>query len=196
VRVTRSRHEVVPATAHGQPVVPLARTMVDLAQHLDEQEIAGCLYDVIRRQQVSAAEVAAEVEGLRTGVAGLGRLRRVLDSFDPAYDSMVEAVAAAELRAAGIHLTPQVEVWDGPFLVARIDLADEELKFGLEIDGFAYHGTRVAQRRDRSRDRTLHALGWTISRVDALDVLERMPVVVADVARVRARLAAERRRAS
>ena len=193
VRVTRSRISTPIATAHGQPVVPAARTLLDLAAHLDEREILGALYDSVRRGITTIEAVTAECELVASGLAGLGRMRRAVEKFSPQFESMVETAAAGGFLDGGIPLAPQVEIWDGPFLVARLDFADEWLRFGVEIDGYRYHGTRDAQRRDRARDRRLHALGWTISRFDATDVLDRLPKVVAEVRRIRSALLERRR---
>ena len=194
VQVTRSRHSVQPVIAHGQPVVPPARTVVDLAGRLSEQALSGLLYDVTRRRVVTIDDVAATAEAIGGGLPGLKSMRRVLASFDPAFEAMVEARVAAGLAQAGLILTPQFEVWDGPFLVARHDLADEELLLGVEIDGYRHHSSRDAQKRDRTRDRRSSGLGWTILRFDASDALNRLDVVVRDVIVVRDRLLTQRRR--
>jgi very-short-patch-repair endonuclease len=188
VRVTRSRHPVTPVMAHGQPCVPPARTVVDLSSALSERALAGLLYDVVRRKFVSADAVSAEAESVGGGLAGLKRLRKVLATFDPQFEAMVEARVGDALVAAGFAYQPQVEVWDGPFLLARLDLADESVAHGVEVDGFRYHSSREAQAHDRRRDRRLQALGWTISRFDASDALDRLPAVVRDVAAVHNRL--------
>src|SRR3954453_23914294 len=192
-RVTRSRHEVEPVLVHGQPVTPVARTVVDLAGRIDQAQLAGVLYDVMRRRVVTAEQVGAAAEAIGGGLAGLKRLRAVLATLDPAHEAMVEALVSDALAEAGIPLVPQVEVWDGPLLVARLDLADEQLMLGVEVDGFRYHGSREAQMHDRARDRLLRGLGWTVVRFDAVDAMHRPAVVVRDVIVVRNRLAAERR---
>jgi very-short-patch-repair endonuclease len=192
VRVTRSRHEVEPVFAYGQPVVPPARTVVDLAGRLDERAISGLLYDVTRRRVLSIDQVVATAESIGGGLAGLKTLRKALVGFDPAFEAMVEAHVAAALAEAGLTFTPQFEVRDGPFLIARLDLADEELKLAVEIDGYRYHSSREAQRRDRTRDRRTRVFGWTILRFDAVDALERLPALVREVVAVRNQLLVER----
>ena len=180
--------------AYGQPVVPPARTIVDVAGSLDVDALTGLLYDVTRRGIVTVEEVAAEAEALGGGAKGLRVVRDVLAKFDPAYEAMVEAMVGEALSVAGLLLAPQFEVWDGPFLTARLDFADEELKLGVEVDGFRYHGSREAQRRDRARDRILRALGWTIIRVDASEVMGAMSRVVAEILAVHRQLMLEQRR--
>lgn len=111
--VTRSRHMPREAcVAHDQPVMPPARIIVDLAQVLDRGRLRGVLYDVVRRGVVTVEQVAAEAEGLG-GRAGLSLLREVLEEFDPAFESVLEAEADRHFAVAGLKLEPQVEIWDG-----------------------------------------------------------------------------------
>jgi hypothetical protein len=50
----------------------------------------------------------------------------------------------------------------------------------VETDGHEHHGTRAAFERDRARDQTLTAAGWTVLRFTYLQVLEE-PARVRDV---------------
>lgn len=192
VEVMRTRHYVEPILVHGYRTIPAARTMVDLAQVLDADALAGALYDGLRREALDIDDVVIAASALPPNRPGLRLLADVLATFDPAFEMMVEAKVGHGCARAGLALTPQVEVCDGVFLVARIDLADEELKLGIEIDGAASHGKRWQQRRDRQRDRKLRQCGWTIIRFDASDVLNRLDDVVAEILAVRARLIRER----
>jgi very-short-patch-repair endonuclease len=68
-------------------------------------------------------------------------------------------------------------------VIARLDLADRELRLGVEADGAAYHRGRAAQ--DRARDlRT----GWTIERVTWFQVRCQPEQVLARVLRTAAAL--------
>jgi very-short-patch-repair endonuclease len=60
-----------------------------------------------------------------------------------------------------------------------VDLAWPELRLCVEFDGWKTHGTREAFARDRSRDRELFPLGWTVLRYTWDDVV-RDPEVVVD----------------
>ncbi len=196
VKVVRTRHPVEPTRVWGHPVLPPARTLVDLAALLDQEELTGLMYDLVRRDVLTVDNVAAEAESIGGGRAGLGRLRRVMERFDPAFEMMVEASVGQALARAGVHMVAQYEIWDGPFLVARVDLADPHLRHAVEIDGFGAHSTRAQQRWDRTRDRLTQKLGWTTSRFDAVDTMRRLDDVVRDVLDVRTRLLHERRTAS
>jgi very-short-patch-repair endonuclease len=195
VKVVRTRHLVTPQYAFGHPVTPPPRMFVDLAGVLDAAAWVGTLYDAVRRSQVSVSAILAEADLIGGGRRGLNMLRRESASFDPAFEMMVEAKVGLALESAGVSMTPQHELWDGPFLVARFDLADAELLHAVEIDGFAAHSTRAQQRRDRVRDRGTSKRGWTTSRFDATEALRDLDGVVRDVLDVRARLKLSRRQA-
>jgi hypothetical protein len=191
--VTRSRRLLGwVGSTRGQPVTTLPRTIVDLAQVLDEPELSGALYDVVRREPAIVDRALAAAEGMG-GRAGISMLRRVATSFDPTYESAAEARVGVAFAEAGILLTPQVEVWDGWRLVARLDFADEDLLLDVEIDGDRSHGTPAAQIRDRQRDRELRRLGWTVLRFPAADTHTRLRGIVAEVAEHQRALRAHRR---
>ena len=168
--ITRSRRvDGFTTTVQGQPTMQAARTVVDLAQVLDRDALRRVLYDAVGRQIVTAAHVLTAAEDFG-GRAGVALLRQVVDEFEEAFDSALEAEADRRFRAAGLAFDRQVEVWDDGFLIARLDFADEQLRMGIEIDGARYHASRDAQYRDRRRDRELRRLGWEIARFATDDV--------------------------
>ena len=170
--VKRTRNFPSPRRAYGYPVTPPARTVVDLAALLDTYQMRKVLYDVTCRGALTVQQILGVAEGMG-GRTGVRSLRRVLQEFDPALESILEDDAARHFAAAGIALEPQVEVWDGGFLVARLDFADRRRKLAIEIDGFRWHEGRAAQTRDRRRDRELRRLGWTVLRFTTDDVRQR-----------------------
>jgi very-short-patch-repair endonuclease len=52
----------------------------------------------------------------------------------------------------------------------RIDFAIPELKFGIEIDGLAYHNGQDSFMKDRSRQREIESQGWRIVRFAAKEI--------------------------
>lgn len=191
VVLSRSRHiDGFTTMLRGQPAMNLPRTLVDLAQVLDEEAMRRSLYDVSRRTPDVVERVLACAEGLG-GRPGLGMLHRVIDEFDPLFESGLEHEADGHLSAAGVTLVPQYEVWDEGILLARLDFADPDLLVGIEIDGHRAHAGRAAMLRDRRRDRELSRRGWTILRCTTDDVRRTPRQFVRDV---RAQLEAARAR--
>ena len=54
----------------------------------------------------------------------------------------------------------------------------------VEVDGYAYHGNRAAFERDRRKDATLTAAGYTVIRVTWRQIKEEPLAVVALIARL------------
>lgn len=94
----------------------------------------------------------------------------MLDGFDPAAESIVEADAGRVFCAADLELEQQVEICDGASMIARLDFADRKRKIAVEIDGLSFHSGYDALTNDRRRDRLLQRVGWTVLRFTADDV--------------------------
>lgn len=66
----------------------------------------------------------------------------------------------------------------------EIDCVWRPQRVGLELDGFAAHGTRAGLEDDRERDRILQAAGWCIPRATWRHLHERPEAVGADLRRL------------
>ncbi|MGI8628207.1 MAG: DUF559 domain-containing protein, partial [Geodermatophilaceae bacterium] len=53
---------------------------------------------------------------------------------------------------------------DLPGRPVYLDAALPDVKLGIELDGAAFHGDRMARERDIARDAALAAAGWLILR--------------------------------
>jgi hypothetical protein len=112
----------------------------------------------------------AEVEALAVshpGVRALRRLRAVLPLVDGGAESPQETVARLALVDAGLPAPrTQVKVFDewGAF-VARLDLAYEGVKVGIEYDGPQHWTDPAVRQRDIDKQFELTELGWNVIRV-------------------------------
>ncbi len=179
--VARTRDLPTPVLCAGWPATPPGRTVFDLAKTLPPAELAATIHGALRSSVLDLEELTALADTMTGGHAGARALRSVLAAYDVGAESAAEAYGQRLLRRAGITLTAQVEVWDGPFLVARLDLADEKLKVAVEIDG-PHHQLGSHPSRDRRRDRHLVALGWLVLRFTTEDLYARPRAFVAEVA--------------
>lgn len=68
-------------------------------------------------------------------------------------------------------------------------MAFPELRFAIEVDGWAFHSDRDRFVRDRMRERAHVAEGWTIVEVTWDDLLRRPEQVLDEIRRTLARLA-------
>jgi hypothetical protein len=186
-RADLGEHEVI--TVGVLPVTTAPRTAIDLAgadTETGELEAVAALDSALRLGQVTLDE-------LRSALRSRGRMPRstcvaaqqVLDLLDTSSGSAPESVARVHFRRAGLDMPccQYVVQADGRFL-ARVDFAWPEARLVVEVDGFAWHGSKAAFQRDSARQRRLQRAGWTVLRFTAEDVLDRPEEMLADVSAV------------
>ena len=109
-------------------------------------------------------------------------MRRLLAQRSPGeavLDSTLETRFLRLLRGARLPLPePGYEV--GPY---RLDFAYPEIRLGIELDGYAFHSSKVAWERDLRRQNELLALGWILLRFTWTDVTQRGEAVIAEIRR-------------
>jgi len=104
------------------------------------------------------------LEYARKGEQALVRDDEVTNTLD--FDSQFEEAVYDALEAEGYDVVSQVQSSS-----YSIDLAikhpEQPGKFilGIECDGAAYHSSKTARDRDRTRQMVLEELGWTIHRI-------------------------------
>lgn len=155
---------------HGLPVLSPLRTLVDLTRVLEHDALVCALDDALRRGLVMPEQLLAVVAD-RVGRPGTARLRSAVAVADGRAESPLETLTRLLLLPVLPGLVPQVRVLDRACrIVARVDLGDEELRFGVEADGAAYHGGGAAWAADRRREQRLAEHGWSLERVTWADV--------------------------
>lgn len=82
---------------------------------------------------------------------GAVRARRWLTLADPGAGSPAETVARLRMRDAGLHPESQARILTPTGRLLRPDFFFRGEGVVVEIEGFAYHGTREAHRRDLAR---------------------------------------------
>jgi hypothetical protein len=165
------------------------RTAVDCARLLPF-EAAVCLLDAgLHRSRFTTHDLAEAVR-VRQGWPGVRRLAAAIASADGRSESPAESLARLALLPAVPGLVPQVRVRDERGrVVARLDLGDDELLLGVEVDGKRGHAGAQMVAKDRQRDRRTEALGWRVERCTWHELRARREDVVGRVlhqARLRA----------
>ena len=97
----------------------------------------------------------------------------------------------ALLRRAGLtgwSVNLPVPLSDGRRAIA--DIAFPEVRFALEIDGWAFHVDRERFVGGRRRKRELVAMGWTVAEVTWADLVERPDEVIDQIRRILLHLSA------
>src|SRR3954454_5987483 len=148
-----------------------------IAAHSTSDVTRDVVHHALRRRQVTLHELIAQ---LGRGLSGATRLRDLLEEVAPGYQVMWERRLHRALLKAGVRLKPQTKVVAPDGRTAYLDLGDEELRFGVEIDGFLNHMARFAA--DRKRTRLLAVeLDWTIAQYAVEELAASMERAVAEI---------------
>jgi predicted transcriptional regulator of viral defense system len=168
-------------TVDGIPCTTLPRTLLDLAEVVDERAVEKAVNqaEVLRKFDLRTVE---EVLSRAAGRRGAAVLKRVLANYDgPTLTNReLEERFLALCRRASVP-GPEVNGWisldDG--IAFQVDFIWRAERLAVETDGWGSHGTRQAFENDRRRDRRLSLAGWTIVRFTWRDV-ERGPAEVTE----------------
>ena len=157
-------------TVHrGIPVTTPIRTLLDLASVLSLGALASAFEQAQVLLRVPPAPVAAEVLS-RPRQRGNAKLRRILaGAVDPAAVRSVLELRFLRMCASHGIPRPQVNVrigaWTPDFLWPDRGLV-------VETDGYEFHRTAAARRRDALKDEFLRSVGLDVVRLTWADVAE------------------------
>ncbi len=152
---------------NGIPATTPVRTAFDLGRHIRSTTAAVQRLDALANAtDVKRVDVEAMI-ATHAGARGTPRLLRALPLVDGGAESPQETVARLVLIEGGLP-APQTQfrVVDeyGQF-VARLDMAYETAKVGMEYDGQQHWTDPAVRQRDIDKQFALNELGWLIIRV-------------------------------
>jgi hypothetical protein len=136
---------------HGVRVTSPVRTAWDLGRNRWTDRSLAALDQMLRLGVFSKEELVAGVERFRGA-----RWVRVLRVMVPLADGRAESPPESVLRLRWLEVLmflprPQLEVWQGGDFLARLDLGNEEWRYGAEYDGAEWHSSPDRQAHDRAR---------------------------------------------
>jgi hypothetical protein len=159
------------------------RTAFELGRHTPQLLAAVQRLDALANATgVTAAEVEA-VAGAHPGARGLKRLRALLPLVDGGAESPQETAARLALIDGGLPAPrTQFEVFGeyGEF-IARLDMAYDEVRVGIEYDGAQHWTDPGVRQRDIDKQFELTRLDWFVIRVSRDLLWYRRPTYVARV---------------
>lgn len=151
----------------GMAVTSAARTLLDLAGRADvSTELLRRMVDDCAIRRLCTVDDILQCVERADARRGRRRLLSLLDARVQA-DSHLEARWLRRLKRAGFP--PPIVGYQLSVRrrVLVLDMAWPDHRVGIEVDGWAPHGTRSAFDRDRLRDLAAVRAGWTILRVTA-----------------------------
>jgi hypothetical protein len=173
---TADRH-----TIERIPVTVLPVTLVQLHSrgHASGQALDSALRSGFSPRWMLEHFIRWQLPNLPAATALLQMLEERVDGRLPR--SWFQRLGKMAFAAEGHVLVDEHPVFDAKGKhIADLDLADVELKVGVECQSWEHHGSPSAQQRDLRRKRSLRALGWEIVDVWWSD-LERIDEVLADL---------------
>lgn len=144
----------------GIPVTNPARTVLDLAEALDDAALARAVNEAQIKCRVSLAELSHLLDAA-PGRRGAARLKPLIA---PATAPTRSAFEDAFLAFAERHGLPRPEV-NQQIAAHEVDMLWPAERVVVELDGFAFHRHRGPFERDRDRDADLVAAGYAVIRI-------------------------------
>ena len=177
LRTCRSRVWADETTvSRGIPVTTVARTLVDVAAALTDDELARACHEAGVRYGTTPAQVNA-VLARRPNTPGAGQLRAILRGETHVTLSRLERRFLRLLRDAGLPL-PET---NRPAGGRRVDCRWPDLRLTIELDSYRYHASRHAWEHDRIREREARARGDDFRRFTWGDVFERPEILLGEL---------------
>jgi very-short-patch-repair endonuclease len=182
--IHRSRliHDEDRAAVRGIPVTSVARTLVDLADVLSEEQLAKAVHEAEVQREFDLQAIDRVLARL-PGRPGRHRLRRVLVAYRPEPQFLRSEAERRLKRLCENHSLPQPQfnLWVAGY---ELDAYWPDVGVAVEIDGARAHHTRKAFQEDRARDRSLAAQGIRVVRITWLDLHDE-PALAAELRAIR-----------
>ena len=179
IRLHRTRRLEV-MTRDRVPVTTPARTLLDLAAHLDHRSLARAIEEARLQRLTTPAELVS-LNARSSGRRGVKALAAALaDGHEPSMTrSEAERTFLRLMRAARLP-TPETNVRIAGY---EVDFLWRAQRLVVEVDGFAFHSSREAFERDRRKDAELQAAGLTVTRVTYRQITREQLALVTIIAR-------------
>jgi very-short-patch-repair endonuclease len=175
-------------TRDGIPVTTVARTLLDLAACVPAAELERAAAAAEARRLADHASLGALVERY-PGRRGIRAARWLVGEAGASGEtkSALEERFLRLLDRAGLQRPRLNATLEAGGRLMEVDCLWADRRLVVELDGRAFHESRVGFDRDRDRDRVLAAAGWTVIRVTWRSLDRDRRAVVADLRTLLAR---------
>ena len=174
-RRCRNIDPVEMATYRGIPITTVPRTLLDLAAHLTEVELARAAHEAWVRHRTRASYVLAALQR-HPRAKGARKLRAVMCGDVNVTLSRLERSFLRAMSDADIELPETNQHVDGKYVDCRW-----RGRLTVELDSYAFHNTRHAWEQHHQRRRAARARGEEFRTFTWWDVTEGREAMVDDV---------------
>jgi hypothetical protein len=163
VGVVVHRREGAPLTSYrGRRLTTPAWTAVEVARSLRRPRALATLDAALRSQTVDRRELLAAAE-VQAGRRGIVTVRDFIPVARPEAESPMESEARLVMLDGGLpEPLLQYEIVDRDGRLWRVDFAWPDRRVAVEYDGFDWHSSPEALRRDRQKRAALEEIDWRI----------------------------------
>lgn len=165
----------------GIRTTTVERTIRDLAASLSARELKRAIEEAQVRRKLDHSSLADAVDRAY-GRRGAAALRAAAHAVSGRTDAITRSEAERRLMdliVAAALPRPRTNTRVGRF---EVDAFWPRERLVVEVDGFAFHGSRAAFERDRVRDAELTARGLRVIRVTWRQIVDEPEAVVARIA--------------
>jgi hypothetical protein len=162
--VHRTRH--LPASdctfVDDIPVTTVERTLLDLARVSGPGQLERWFDEAARLGLIDLRRLRA-VSSAKPGWAGVGRLRELIESWDPTIASSRSRLELKFVQLCERASIPKPEV-NSRLAGYEVDMVWRSRRVAVEVDSYRFHGDRQAFEKDRARDADLALAGFRVLR--------------------------------
>ena len=173
------RRDGAPLTSYrGRRLTTPGWTAVEVARNLRRPRALATLDAALRSQMCDRRDLfaAAKAQAGRRGIVGV---RDLIPKARPEAESPMESEARLAMLDGGLpEPVLQYEIVDRDGHLWRVDFAWPDRRVAVEYDGFGWHSSPEALRRDRQKRAALEEIDWRIVSIVSDDVRRHRDVMI------------------
>lgn len=168
-----------PLTSYrGRRLTTPAWTAVEVARSLRRPRALATLDAALRSQTCDRTDLLAAAKA-QAGRRGIVTVRHLVEWARPGAESPMESEARLAMLDGGIpEPLLQYEIVDRDGRLWRVDFAWPDRRVAVEYDGFDWHSSPEALRRDRQKRAAIEEIGWRVLSIVSDDVRGHRDVMV------------------
>lgn len=173
------RRDGAPLTSYrGRRLTAPGWTAVEVARSLRRPRALATLDAALRSQTCDRRDLQAAAKA-QAGRRGIVTVRDLIPKARPEAESPMESEARLVMLDGGLpEPLLQYEIVDRDGRLWRVDFAWPDRRVAVEYDGFDWHSSPEALRRDRQKRAALEEIDWRVVSIVSDDVRRHRDVMV------------------